>query len=157
MCLGRARTLRAEGELLILSSGICTEEAARAAAVMATRGLEAGHLHVSTLSPWEDPAIREALASARGVITVENHLVSGGLGSAVAESLAEMGLAVPLRRLGLQGTYAHGASRPYLMRRFGLDALAVVRAAEALVGRELGIDDAELDPSDGAGVERTLA
>ena len=116
------------------------------------------HLHVSTLVPFEDDRVRSALLATRsGVITVDNHLVTGGLGSAVAEIMAGSGVAVPLRRLGLQGTYAHGASRPYLMRRFGLDALAVARAAEELVGRDLGLADGELEARDDASVERTLA
>ena len=91
------------------------------------------------------------------MVTLENHNTIGGLGSATAELMAEAGVGRRLVRLGLQDTYAHGASRPYLMRRFGLDALAVARAAEALVGRDLAIDDDDLGGAGDAPVERSLA
>lgn len=59
----------------------------------------------------------------------------------VAEALAEAGLPRRLIRLGLQDTYAHGGSRPYLMRYYGLDALSLVRAVERLMGAETGITE----------------
>jgi transketolase len=58
--------------------------------------------------------------------------------------MAEMGDAPRLIRLGLRDTYAHGASRSYLMREYGLDALALVQAAEALAGEPLGIGAEDL-------------
>jgi transketolase len=63
----------------------------------------------------------------------------------VAEAMAEAGLARRLIRLGLQDTYAHGGSRPYLMRHYGMDALALVRAVERLTGQATGIDEGALD------------
>ena len=80
-----------------------------------------------------------------GVVTLENHLITGGIGSMVAEALAEAGLARRLIRLGLQDTYAHGGSRPYLMTYYGMDALALVRAVERLTGQATGIDHDALD------------
>jgi transketolase len=77
-------------------------------------------------------------------VTIENHSTIGGLGSAVAELIAERGIGTPLVRLGIRDTYAHGASRPYLMREMGLDAAALVRAIESLLGRGLGIGDDDL-------------
>lgn len=145
MRLGRARVLSAGNDVAILSSGICTEEAMRATSAMSARGLSIRHLHVSTLKPFDDPAVLEAAESARhGVITMENHTVVGGLGSAVAERMAEAGIGKKLIRLGLQDTYAHGASKPYLMKKYGLDALALVKAAETLAGQNFGLTDGEL-------------
>ena len=155
--LGASRVLRTGRDLVVVSSGVCTEEAASATAALASRGVEVGHAHVSTLKPFDDPALLEALAGARrGVVTVENHSVVGGLGSAVAERMAGAGLGVPLSRLGLQDTYAHGASRPYLMAAHGLDATAVVRAAEDLLGERLGIGPGDLAPA-GTPVDGSVA
>jgi transketolase len=143
--LGQARLLGTGDDLAVLSTGICTEEALRATAALRAAGLAVAHLHVSTLKPFADPLVLETIAGARhGVITLENHGIIGGLGSAVAELMAEAGLGRRLIRLGLRDTYAHGAGRAYLMREYGLDAMALVRAAEELTGARLGLTEAAL-------------
>jgi len=146
--LGRARDLSPDAEpadVLVLTEGICTEEALRALPAVRERGVRVRHLHISTLKPFDDPVVLAALAQPhRRVITMENHLRVGGLGSAVAEVLAESGSGVPLTRLGLDDTYAHGASQRYLMSEHGMDAAALVRAVEQATGRDLGIADGDL-------------
>ncbi len=145
MRLGEARRLAEGDDLCVISSGICTEEALRATTALRQRGLGVRHLHVSTLKPFDDPRIAQALADVRlGVVTMENHSIIGGLGSAVAELMAEQAIGRRLIRLGLKDTYAHGASRPYLMREYGLDAPALVRAAETLAGKALGVGEDDL-------------
>lgn len=140
LVLNRARILSEGDDLCLITSGICTEEALRATSVLKEKGIGIRHLHVSTLKPFDDPAIIEAIAATRhGVITLENHTIAGGLGSLVAERMAEAGLGRRLVRLGLPDCYAHGASRQYLMREYGLDAQALVEAVEKLTGRPLGI------------------
>ena len=140
LVLNRARILSEGDDLCLITSGICTEEALRATSVLKEKGIGIRHLHVSTLKPFDDPAIVEAIASTRhGVITLENHTIAGGLGSLVAERMAEAGLGRRLVRLGLPDCYAHGASRQYLMREYGLDAQALVEAVERLMERTLGI------------------
>ncbi len=146
MQLNQARLLSTGNDITLFSSGICTEEVMRVTHLLRERGLSLHHLHISTLKPFADPAIIEALARTRyGVITVENHTVIGGLGSAVAEKMAEAGLGKKLLRLGLQDTYAHGASRSYLMQEYGLDAMAVKEAVEKLLGTSFGITRDQLD------------
>jgi transketolase len=145
MVVGCARTLAEGREVTVLSTGICTEEAMRASAALAERGVSLRHLHVSTLKPFDDRRVADALRETeRGVITFENHSIIGGLGSATAELMAEAGAGIPLVRLGLPDRYAHGASRPYLMRAYGLDATALVRAVEKLLDRALDISEQDL-------------
>ncbi len=140
--LGQARLLGQGTDLAVISTGICSEEALRAVAALRDQGISVSHLHVSTLKPFADPQLLEQIASARyGAISIENHSIIGGLGSALAEQLAEQGIGKRLLRLGLRDTYAHGASQAYLMREYGLDAAALVRAAETLIGESLGIDE----------------
>ncbi len=137
-----ARALSAGDDVTVLSSGICTEEVLRASAALRDRGVSLRHLHISTLKPFDDPTVVEALQAARhGVITMENHTTIGGLGSAVAEVMAKARLPKRLIRLGVQDQYAHGASRPYLLKKYGLDAPALVRAVEQLCGRSLDLAD----------------
>ena len=118
----------------------------RATQALAARGVSIHHLHISTHKPFNDPAVVEATAQARfGVITMENHTTVGGLGTEVAEVMAENAIGKKLVRIGLPDTYAHGASKSYLMREYGLDALALVEKVEALVGEKLNITAADLE------------
>lgn len=145
MVLGRPRVLGSGRDVLVVTSGIATEEALRAAEALRARGVDLGHLHVSTLKPFGTEALLEQLVGVRhGVVTLENHTVVGGLGSIVAEVMAEHAVGVPLRRLGLRDTFAHGASLPHLKREYGLDAMALVAAVEGLLGRDLDIGDGDL-------------
>lgn len=143
--LDHARILSQGDDVALITSGIETEESLRAVQALAERGVSVHHLHVSTHKPFRDPQISDASRRVRhGVITLENHSVIGGLGSAVAERMAEDGVAVPLIRLGLSDTFSHGASLPYLMRKHGLAALDVVAAVERLMDVDFAIDDAAL-------------
>lgn len=152
MEFGRARILSTGGDtvedptdLVVVTAGITTEEALRAVPALQERGVSITHLHVSTLKPFDDPTVTAALRSARhGVITLENHLSSGGLGSAVAEVMTDNGIGGPLTRLGLHDTYAHGASQAHLLREYELDARSLVGAAERALGRDLAIGDDDL-------------
>lgn len=145
MRLGEARVLSQGEDLLLISSGVCTEEAMRATRVLAARGVSITHLHLSTLKPFNGTELIEAAAKVKfGVITMENHSIIGGVGSATAEVMAEAGIAKKLVRIGLRDTFAHGASRPYLMREYGLDAMALIRQVEGLTGSEYGINEADL-------------
>ncbi|MEA2002192.1 MAG: transketolase C-terminal domain-containing protein [Actinomycetota bacterium] len=146
MALDRVRILSEGDDVTVITAGITTEEAMRAAAPLAAAGVAMRHLHVSTHKPLTDPTILESIKQTRhGVITLENHTVIGGLGSAIAELMADNGVGKRLLRLGLQDTYAHGASRAYLMKEYGLDAPALVRGIEELLGRSIGVSEADLD------------
>jgi transketolase len=117
----------------------------RATRALTARGLSIHHLHVSTHKPFDSPVLRDAVSRPRlGVITMENHTIVGGLGSEVAELMAENAVGKKLRRIGLRDTFAHGGSRPYLTKKYGLDAMALVRAAEELAGAALAITEADL-------------
>ena len=117
MQISRARVLSQGDDVTLISTGICTEEAMRATKVLRERGVSIQHLHVTTLKPFSDPLVLESLAKAkRGVITMENHTVIGGVGTATAERMAEHGIGKKLVKIGLQDTFIHGASKPYLMR-----------------------------------------
>ncbi|NIM14183.1 MAG: transketolase [Candidatus Aminicenantes bacterium] len=143
--LSQARVLSKGDDITLFTSGICTEEAMRVTHVLQERGVSIQHLHISTLKPFNDPAVLEAIAQSRcGIITLENHTIIGGLGTCVAEMMAEAGVGKKLIRLGLRDTYAHGASRPYLMREYRIDAMALVEEVEKLLGTSFGINENDL-------------
>jgi transketolase len=145
MRLDQPRVLSRGTDLTVLSSGLCTEEAMKAVVALKAKGVSVEHLHLSTLKPCNHPSILEALAKPKhGVITIENHLINGGLGTIAAEKIADNGLGVKLHRLGLKDTFAHGASRGYLMREYGLDALALVQEAAKALKTDLKIKPEDL-------------
>ncbi|MCG8507676.1 MAG: hypothetical protein MI741_00470 [Rhodospirillales bacterium] len=141
----RARQLSDGGDITLLSTGNCTEEALRATSVLEQRGIALTHLHVTTLKPFTDPKVVEAVSKPKfGVITMENHTRIGGLGSCVAEVMAENGIGRKLVRIGVDDTYAQGADFAYLMRKHEIDALSLVHRVEQLVGETLGITEQDL-------------
>lgn len=145
MELGKSRVLSEGDDVVVLSSGIMTEEALRAVQVLQRKGVAVQHMHISTLKPFADAAVMQAIGRAKhGVITMENHTIIGGLGSIIAEQMAEQGMARKLVRIGLRDAFAHGASKGYLLKKYGMDALALISAVEGLVGRTFGISEAEL-------------
>ena len=145
MKLGKHRKLSTGTDFVLLTSGICTEEGMRAAAALKDKGVKLTHYHISTLKPFGHPDIMQAIAESRyGAITLENHSVIGGLGSIVAEQMAEAGIGKKLCRLGLQDTFAHGASRRSLMREYGLDAVALIALVEKILNEKFGITEHDL-------------
>lgn len=139
------RELSAGDDVLAVTSGICTEEAMRARAAFAEAGLSIRHLHLHTIKPFNAEALLDHIGSVKhGVVTLENHVTEGGIGSLVAETMADAGVGKRLIRLGLRDTYAHGGSRPYLMRYYGLDALALVKGMEKLTGQSYDITEDDL-------------
>lgn len=144
MRLDRVRVLADGSDVTLVSAGIETEEAIKVVGALARRGVGVRHLHVSTHKPFADPEILASIRQGSGVVTAENHSVVGGLGSAVAELIAEAGLARRLVRVGLQDTYAHGASRSYLAREYGLDVMGIVRAIERVTDHTAGITDTDI-------------
>ncbi len=145
MVFNKARVLTEGKDLVVLSSGIMTEEAMRAIQALKKRGLSIQHMHVSTLKPFNDQAVIDAISQSRfGVITMENHTIVGGLGSIIAEKMAEAGIAKRLVRIGLKDTFSHGASRQYLLREHEMDALSLILEIELMVGQQFNISEDEL-------------
>jgi len=146
MQLGQSRLLSEGDDVTVITAGITTEEALRATVALQAQGVGITHVHVSTHKPFGDPILDDAIRRTRhGVITMENHLITGGLGSAVAEYIATAGIGTQLVRLGLCDTYAHGASKAYLMKYYRLDAVALTQAVEQLLDRSFGISEQDLE------------
>jgi transketolase len=145
MQLGQLRFLSAGSDLTLVTAGISTEEALRAVPALQQYGLSIEHIHLSTHKPLPADELLPSLAKARyGVITMENHTVTGGLGTEIAEVMAANGIGKRLHRIGLQDTYAHGGSRPYLMQYYGLDAMALVKTVENALKIHTGIAQEDL-------------
>ncbi len=144
--LNKARQLSEGTDVTVLSSSICTEEAIRAIKILKEKGVSVNHLHVSTLKPFTDQRVVEACKNNKyGVITIENGTVIGGLGTAVAEVMAENAIARPLRKIGLQDTYAHGASKMFLLNHYDMGTMRLVEEVESLMSSHLNIAEDDIE------------
>ena len=151
MQLGVVRVLSEGSDLALITTGICTEEAIKARNMIKSSSLSILHFHLSTIVPFPSDAVVKAANTVRyGVITMENHSIVGGVGSAVAEVMAEHAVAKRLIRLGIHG-YAHGASRDYLLKEYGIDASALIKAMEQLANQKFVDSSAGQKKSDGEG------
>lgn len=148
--LNHARSLSTGDEIALLTTGVCTEEALRVTDFLRKAGVGVAHLHVSTLKPFTDPQVLEAISGAsKGVITMENHNAIGGLGTCVAELMAEHGIGKKLVKISTGDRYLQGANQGWLMQNYGIDATALVRTVEGLVGDDLGFTEDQItDASD---------
>jgi transketolase len=138
-CLGRARLVRAGANITLVATGGILGEALEAADRLAVDGIECRVLSMHTVKPLDVEALRTAARETGGIVTVEEHMVEGGLGGAVAERLLEVG-DVPkvFHRIGLRDGFSSVVgSQNYLRKVYGLDAEAIVRAVvEKLVRHE---------------------
>jgi transketolase len=130
LSLERAQILTPGDDVALVASGMMVSTALAAAVTLAGAGVSAGVVNVPVIKPLDRVTIIQAASSATAVVTAENHSVIGGLGSAVAEILAEAGLARTLRRVGLQDTFAEGAqSAASLFLKYGLGTQQIVDQA----------------------------
>lgn len=121
----------------------------RATRLIEAAGVSVAHLHVTTLKPFSDPQVEEAIANAEfGVITMENHSAIGGLGTCVAELIAEKGLGKRLVKVSIGDRYLQGASLAWLTKHYGISASDLIVAVETLVNRKLGIIEARLETAE---------
>jgi transketolase len=147
--LDRADVLTAGGDLALFASGMMLAPALAAARALRSSGVAAAVVNVAVIKPLDAETIADVAGQARAVITAENHLVTGGLGSAVAEVLAEAGLGRKLRRIGLRDTFAEGAlTAPYLFGKYGLSTQSIINEAWDLLERPGQAPVAEVAPAE---------
>lgn len=135
--IGKAILLREGADALIVSTGVTLQVALGAAQQLEAAGVRAGVLHLHTVKPLDQAAVLAQVGRVRALVTVEEHTTTGGLGSAVAEVLAEANLATPPRfkRLGLPDAFPDKyGSQASLMARYGLTPEGVAAEVRNLLG-----------------------
>ncbi|KTT12509.1 transketolase [Pseudomonas oryzihabitans] len=131
---GQVDVLRQGHDVSLVALGSVVHEAVEAARLLAEQGISAQVINLSSIRPLQRDALLEALCAARGgVVTVEEHNANGGVGSLVAEVMAEAALGVPLIRLGIaDGEYASAGARGPTRAKHGIDAAGIVAAVQRL-------------------------
>lgn len=132
-----ARLVRDGEDIVIFSSGIMTGKISDSIVQLAESGISIRHVHISRIKPLETDTILRYVSGVKyGVLTVENHSIIGGLGSAIAEIISEAGLSLPLRRIGIPDIYSRGGSFEYQCGLINLTGDQVAAAAKNLRGGE---------------------
>jgi transketolase len=131
--LGKANVLRDGGDLAIITGGLLAPEALLAADMLSERGISARVVDMHTIKPMDGDCVLDCAKACGAVVTAENHNVTGGLGSAVAELLARR-CPVPMEMVGVYESFGEVGPLDYLMERFGLTARHIYqKALDAIV------------------------
>jgi transketolase len=132
---GKAKRLREGKDLVFATLGaLMAGEAMKAAEILAKDGIAAGVLDMLSLKPLDADALLAAARETGAVISAENHQIMGGLGSAVAEVLAESRFGGAFARVGIRDEFGEVGTQDYLAKRFGLTADNLVEKARAMLG-----------------------
>jgi transketolase len=133
--LGQAATLRGGNDVTIMGTGLMVDVALKAAQMLARDGIECRVLSMSSLKPLDEDAVVKAAQETGAIITVEEHLRHGGLGSAVAQVVAEK-WPVPMSIIAINDTYSKSGKAEELLQKQGLTADNVENTARSLLLRK---------------------
>jgi transketolase len=129
--------LRPGADVLLLTTGSIVHETLKAADAIEANGISAAVAHLAHLPFRGGPALARLLRRWREVFTIEEASLAGGLGSLVAETIAEERLAAGLTRLGVDALVRGYGGRPYLLEQHGLDAASIARRVVTQIGRRV--------------------
>lgn len=132
---GRLNSIGDGNDILLVGTGLGTGLCSQAASILAEKGISAHVIDAAYLKPFDGAGLCEAAGKVRGILVVEEHNVSAGLGSLVAEALGRRGIARPLDVIGLPDGDIVVAVPNQLFERYGLTAARVAKRAAKLAGR----------------------
>lgn len=133
--IGKAQTLRDGRDVAIIASGPVTYNALLAAEELQAQGISAMVLNNHTIKPMDEAAIIAAAQKCGAVVTLEEHQVMGGAGSAVCEVLAK-NYPVPVEMLGMQNTFGESGEPNQLIEKYGMGKDAVMAAVKKVISRK---------------------
>lgn len=129
--LGKADVLREGTDATIISSGIMLTQCLEAAELLQEKGISTRVINMHTIKPIDQEAVIKAAEETGCIVTVENHNIIGGLGSAVAEVVVEH-CPVPMRRVGIKDRFGEVGNRAYLRKCLEIDTPNIVDAVRQL-------------------------
>lgn len=134
--LGRPIVMVPPGDVVIFANGVMVERALKVSAALAAEGVGCGVVNVHTVKPLDEDAVTELAVGARLVVSLEEHVRAGGLGSAVCETLQERGVLRPMLRLGIPDRFTHHyGSQNGLLAHYRLDGDSVAADIRAALNR----------------------
>ncbi len=140
--VGKAIELHEGTDITVIACGSCAFQALQAANFLENAdGLKVRVLNMHTIKPIDRDAIVKAIGDTRRIITVEDHNVIGGLGSAVAEVVAETGKGCAFKRLGIQDQFAPIGLHEDIMSILGIDSNGIIAAVRETMKADFELDD----------------
>ncbi len=133
--MGKIARLKEGTDVAIVASGIMVAEALKAAAALEEKGISAAVLNAFTWKPLDGETLAEYAKKCGCIVTAENHNIIGGLGSAVANSLART-CPVPVEMVGVNDEFGEVGTEDFLRKRFDLTAEHIVRASLEAISRK---------------------
>jgi transketolase len=133
--LGKAVTMRRGGDATIIAIGLMVKAALEAAESLKGEGIDCRVLNMPTLKPIDEAAIIQAAAETGAIVTAEEHLEHGGLGSAVARVVTKH-QPVPMEFVAIKDTYAQSGKPAELFERYGLTAKDIERGVKSAIKRK---------------------
>lgn len=133
--IGKGVTLRDGADIGIIATGLMVNEALKAADILASEGIHARVINMATIKPLDEELVIRAAKETGTILTAEEHNIIGGLGSAVAECLAEH-YPAPLTRVGVNDEFGRSGNAWELLRLFGLTAENIAEKARQAVAKK---------------------
>ena len=135
--LGKGIELAPGTDLTLVATGLMVSVALEARDLLAAEGISARVVNIHTIKPIDGAILEKAARETGAIVTAEEHSVIGGLGSAVAETVAET-CPVPVVRVGVKDVYGHSGTVPALLEAYGLTPAALVAAAKTALAKKRG-------------------
>lgn len=132
--VGKGITLKDGKDITIIATGLMVAEAIEAGKALAEQGIDARVINIHTIKPIDRELIIKAARETGKIVTVEEHSVIGGLGSAVGDVVLEE-YPVPVVKIGIQDVFGHSGAAKDLLVEFGLTADNIVKTTRAMLGK----------------------
>lgn len=130
--LGKGITLKEGKDVTIIATGLCVGESMQAAEMLKAEGIDAEVINIHTIKPLDEELVVASAKKTGKVVTVEEHSVIGGLGSAVCDVLSEKAPTKTLK-IGVQDVFGESGPAVELIKKYGLDAESIAKKVVAFV------------------------
>lgn len=130
--IGKGTVLKEGSDVAIIANGLCVAEALEAAKKLEAEGINAKVINMATVKPLDKELVLAAAKETGKVVTVEEHSVIGGLGSAVCDVLSEK-LPTPVLKIGINDVFGHSGPAVELIKEFGLDGDSIAQKVKDFV------------------------
>jgi 1-deoxy-D-xylulose-5-phosphate synthase len=134
--VGTGRKVRSGTDIAVLSIGHIGNYAAKAIDRLGAEGFSVAHYDMRFVKPIDELLLHEVFSKFKHVITVEDHALHGGMGSAVLEFMGDHGYAAQVKRLAIPDKFIEHGTQPELYRECGIDDIAVVEAVKEMLGEK---------------------